>query len=307
LEFQQMRYFVKVAECSNFTRAAEELYVTQPMLTRAIKSLEDDLGAKLIERTSKSFRLTDAGKLFYQQACEMLHKYDDIFRSIEDVKSIQKGQVKMSIPGVLIDVYFAPLLARFGKEHPGVDISIIEEGSKDTVKSVMAGKVDLGLAMLPIEFSSEMNINIIISDEAHVLMSKQHPLSKYQVIPIEELRNESIITFGDTSTLHDEFLKLCSVHGFKPHLTYKTLMANFTFQMVSMGQCIALLPNPIIQHFITDDLTSRPIDPSIKWDIAIINNRNRYCSYAATHLITFMRNYFAELTELQKKTVEQKQ
>ncbi|MPN58394.1 hypothetical protein SDC9_206099 [bioreactor metagenome] len=75
-------------------------------------------------------------------------------------------------------------------------------------------------------------------------------------------------------------------------------MANFTFQMVSMGQCIALLPRPVIQHFLTDDLTSRAIDPSKKWDIAIIHQKNRYCSYAAAHLIEFMRNYFAEMAEL---------
>lgn len=291
-----MRYFVKVAECANFTHAAEELYVTQPMLTRAIKALEEDLGTKLIERTSKSFRLTDAGILFYQQASEMLNKYDDIYRSIDDIKSIKKGQVKLSIPGVLIDVYFAPLLARFGEEHPGIDINIIEEGSKDTAKSVMSGKVDLGLAMLPIDSASNMNINIVISDEAHVLMSKKHPLAKYSVIPVEELYTQSIITFGETSTLHDEFLKLCFSKGFKPRITYKTLMANFTFQMVSMEKCIAFLPRPIISHFITDDLTSRPISPSIKWEIAIISKSDRYCSYATANLISFMRKYFDELT-----------
>lgn len=296
MEFQQMRYFIKVAECANFTSAAKELYVTQPMLTKAIKALEDDLGTKLIERTSKSFRLTDTGQLFYKQACEILLKYDDIYQAINDVKSIQKGQVKMSIPGVLIEVYFAPMLAKFGREHPGIDINIIEEGSKDTVKSVMSGKVDLGLAMLPIEYASEMNIYIIISDAAHVLMCEKHPLAKYSVIPIEELQDQPIITFGDTTTLHSEFLKLCTQRGFKPHLTYKTMMANFTFQMVSMGQCIALLPYPVIKHFITDDLISRPIAPSIDWNIAIISKKDRYCSYAAAHLLAFMRDYFAQLT-----------
>ncbi|MEA4895113.1 MAG: LysR family transcriptional regulator [Oscillospiraceae bacterium] len=300
MEIQQLRYFVKIAECSNFTRAAEELYVTQPMLTRAIKTLEDDLGTKLIERTSKYFCLTDAGRLLFQQASDMLHKYDDIYRSIDDVKTIRKGHVKMSIPGVLIDVYFAPLLARFGKEYPGIDISIIEEGSKDTVKSVISGKADLGLAMMPIESASEMNINLVISDKAYVLMSKMHPLSKYDIIPIEELKDQPIITFGDTSTLHDEIMKICSQCGFKPNMPYKTLMTNFIFQMVSMGRYVAILPRPVIEHFITDDLTSRPTDPSIKWEIALMENRNRYCSHAANHFITFLRNYFDELTSMEK-------
>lgn len=295
MEFQQMRYFVKIADCASFTRAAEQLYVTQPMLTKAIKALEEDLDVKLIERSSKSFRLTDAGIMFYQQAQEILNKHDDIFRSIEDTKLVRKGQVKMSIPGVLIDVYFAPLLARFGKLHPGIDINIIEEGSKGSVKSVLAGNADLGLVMLPIEFTSELNVDVVIRDEAQVLMSRSHLLSQYSVIPIEELRNESIITFGDTSTLHSEFVKLCMQHGFQPHLPYKTLMAHFTLQMVTAERCIALLPRPVIQHYASEDLVSRSVEPAIKWNIAIISNKQRYVSHAASHLIEFMRDYFAKL------------
>lgn len=280
MEFQQMRYFVKLAEYSSFSRAASQLYVTQPMLTRSLKALENELGTELIERTSRSFRLTDTGKLFYRQTKEILEKYDDIYRSIEDIKSNRTGQVKMSIPGVLIDVYFAPLLTQFSRDYPGIDVSIIEEGSKDTVKTVLDGNADLGLVMLPIESSAEMNVRVVINDVAHLVVNKNHSFVECSVVPVERLRHESIITFGVTTTLHDEFLKLCAEHGFVPRLSYKTLMTNFTMEMVATGQCIALLPAPVSQHFLIDGLTTRPLDPPLIWNIAIIYKKSRYCSYA---------------------------
>ena len=77
MELHHLRYFVEIARNKSFTRAAEQLYITQPMLTRVIKQLEEELDAKLIERTSKSFRLTDVGEAFYLQAQDLLLRYND--------------------------------------------------------------------------------------------------------------------------------------------------------------------------------------------------------------------------------------
>ena len=128
MDIQQLRYFVEIARNKSFTRAAEQLYITQPMLTRVIKQLEQELNAKLIERTSKSFRLTDVGEALYLQAQDLLVRYSDLYRTINDVKSIQSGEVRLSTPGVLLDMYFAPLLVQFRKKFPGIDINILEEG-----------------------------------------------------------------------------------------------------------------------------------------------------------------------------------
>ena len=148
MEIHHLRYFVEIARNKSFTRAAEQLYITQPMLTRVIKQLEEELDAKLIERTSKSFRLTDVGEAFYLQAQDLLLRYNDLYRTIDDVRSVRSGEVRLSTPGVLLDMYFAPLLAQFRNKFPGIDINIVEEGSKLVVKAVLSNQADLGMVML---------------------------------------------------------------------------------------------------------------------------------------------------------------
>ena len=108
MEIQQLKYFVEVVRQQSFTKAAAQLFVTQPMLTRSIKHLEEELNVRLLERTSKSFCLTDAGRILYERVQDFLLQYDDIFRTMTDVRSARVGEVHMSIPGVLLDVYSRP-------------------------------------------------------------------------------------------------------------------------------------------------------------------------------------------------------
>ena len=98
-DIQHLKYFVEVVRQESFTRAAAQLFVTQPMLTRSIKQLEESLNVLLIERTSKSFHLTDAGRILYERAQEFLMQYEAIFQTMADVRSVKTGEVRLSIPG----------------------------------------------------------------------------------------------------------------------------------------------------------------------------------------------------------------
>ena len=129
MDIQHLKYFVEVVRQESFTRAAAQLFVTQPMLTRSIKQLEESLNVLLIERTSKSFHLTDAGRILYERAQEFLMQYEAIFQTMADVRSVKTGEVRLSIPGVLLDMYFPELFASFHRQYPGIDISLVEEGS----------------------------------------------------------------------------------------------------------------------------------------------------------------------------------
>lgn len=92
MEIQQLKYFVEVVRQQSFTKAAAQLFVTQPMLTRSIKHLEEELNVRLLERTSKSFCLTDAGRILYERVQDFLLQYDDIFRTMTDVRSARVGE-----------------------------------------------------------------------------------------------------------------------------------------------------------------------------------------------------------------------
>ncbi len=296
MDIQYLRYFVEVVRQKNFTRAANQLFITQPMLTKVIKRLEQSVGAKLIERTSKSFRLTDVGETFFAQAQDLISRYDDLFREIDDVKSSRTGTVNLSIPGTVLDLYFASLLTEFRYVCPDVDINILEQGSKRVIGDIRDGTHDIGLVMLPIQQLNMFDYKVVVEDRGCIMVNRTHPFAGRESVHFSELRDERIITFSDTAIFHDELIKRCEEFGFVPNIVYKTMMPSFIVQLIKAGQFVAVLPRPIVMHSKTDDLVAVPLIPQMDWKIGIIRRKDGYHSFAAKRLFEYMVTYFNRIS-----------
>ena len=297
MEIQQLKYFMEVVRQQSFTKAAAQLFVTQPMLTRSIKHLEEELNVRLIERTSKSFYLTDAGRILYDRSLDFLQQYDDLVQSMADVRSVRVGEVHLSTPGVLLDVYFPPLLARFHRRFPGIDISVVEEGSKLTAASVGSGRADLGMVMLPVDEPYRFESKTLLSNVCSLVVSRHHPFAQMSSVHIKDLKDETILTYSETATLHDTFIRMCGEWGFAPRIAYKSLMTRFCLRMVVMQQCVAVLPLSILQHDLCEELVTVPLEPVIPWEIAIIRRREGYRSFAANQLFSHICDHFSSLEQ----------
>ena len=295
MEIKQLKYFVEVVRNNSFTRAAERLFVTQPLLTRTIQQLEEELGVKLIQRTSKTFYLTDAGQVLFDHGQALFVHYDDVIQAVDDVRLATTGNVRMSIPGILLDFYFPDFFAQFRKKFPGIDISVVEEGSKPAASSVESGLADLGLVMLPVEKPGRFTINLLIKSTCQLVVHQSHPFAKQEVVRISDLKDETILTFSETATLHDIFIKMCEEHGFVPHIAYKSLMNQFDHEMIARNLCVAVLPLPFVQHDRYPELVSVPLEPEIPWEIAIIRRSSGYFSFAAARFFECISEYFSTL------------
>jgi DNA-binding transcriptional LysR family regulator len=296
MNIHHLRYFVQVIESKSYTKAAKLLMVSQPVLSRTISQIEKELDVELIQRSSKRFRITDAGEVLYQQALEVLQSHKNIYQRIEDLKSTDSaGQVSLSTPGVLLDIYFPQLLFQFYKKHPHIKIDVITEGSKQTVQSVFSNQAELGLVMLPISKSFNLESDIVTTSVVQLLVNKKHRFAQRKSVHISELEEERIITFNSTTTLYGAFVSRCEAEGFSPNIVYKTLMPTFIFEMVSLNHCIAVLPNPVIEKYITEELFSIPLEPLFEWEIAVVRKKEHYHSFAARHLFSFMQEYFSRL------------
>lgn len=292
MDIQQLKYFMAIAEHKNYSHAAKELFVTQPILTRCIKNLESELEVQLIERTSKNFRLTDAGETLYVHGASLLDQYQDLYRRINDTKNLKNGNVHISSPGVLLDMYFPSILTDFRTQNPGINISLIEEGSKKTAQSVLQGEVDIGIVMLPVANQYEMDVYPLLQDEVRLLARRDHPLANLAEVRIEQLEDVEIITYNSNATLYDAFVKLCMNHGFMPHIVYKSLMPLFIMETIALGSCIGVLPYPMIRRYEEDSLTSIRIIPNFPWEIAAILKKGRYRSYATQKLLEHIIHAF---------------
>lgn len=295
MDIQHLKYYVAIVECESFTKAADTLYVTQPMLTKTVRQLETELDATLIVRNSKHFSLTDAGTQFYKEAKSLLSHFQDMRRSVDDIKSGLSGHVQISLPGVLLDTYFPKLLLSFHQQHPHIKISVYEDGSKKTAAAICSGQADIGLVMLPLPDLSPFSVSLLMHDVCRLLVPKKHPLAKHKAISLQQLQDERIILFNDSSILHDAFIQLCTQEGFSPNIAYKSFMPNFIFDMVRQELCVAVLPSPIIERYLTDDLAVVDLTPTIQWHIAAITKQGRYLPFAARKLLSHIEEYFASL------------
>lgn len=294
---QQLLYFKTVAECRSFTRAAEKLYVSQPLLTRTIKCLEAELDVKLIERSSRSFHLTNSGEVLYQYAGQLLADYSNIRRAMHDPGTIEAGEVKLSIPAVLLDMYFSPVFLDFLKKYKYVSLSITEEGSNSVFESVKQQKSDLGLVMMP-EGSTSVpdcyTITPLISYQIGAVVCKNHKFARAPHISIGDLKSEQILTFGESSTLYLELLKMCRRQGFEPNINYKCLTTSFIAQMIAESFCVGVLPRPLIEHFLTPDLSLIDLEENCPWQISLIHDNTAYQSFAAKTMESYIIDYFSQ-------------
>ncbi len=135
MDLRQLRYFLAVATTKNFTRAAEQMHIAQPPLSRQIQLLEEELGVQLIQRNSRPVRLTEAGRLFYEQALQVLQRVDQMKKTAQQAgrnhrQSISIGYVPSTLYGGL------PVLVRiFRQRYPDTDVHLVDLGSSQQIRS----------------------------------------------------------------------------------------------------------------------------------------------------------------------------
>lgn len=293
MDIQQIRYFLEVAKHQSYSKAAQRLFVTQPVLTRCIKKMEKELGVCLIVRSTKSFVLTDAGQTLVEYGSRLLQQYADIHRRLQDTADAKSGQLRIASPGVLMDMYFPRLLTRYREEHPGVRVHIRESGSRSVVEDVLEGTADIGIIMLPLENTQRLQIYPLVQDRICVLVNRAHPFAKEKSVKIRQLQNVDLITYDRTTTLYHVFQDLCHKEGFQPDIVFQSGMPNFIMDTVALGSCVGVYPAPMLKQFTREDVVGVPIEPPVVWQIAMITNKERYLSYAAANFLEFAQTFLS--------------
>lgn len=150
----QIQYFLVAAERLNFTAAAEQLYITQPSLSRQIAAIEDELGVKLFDRSNNVVRLTDAGKALYERLSVFYQNYQSIVKEVRDISSGRRGHLNL---GILEDQYMPDALTlsirHLLQEHSDCEINIARFDSRSLFSGLLDGSLDAGLMLVYDEFS----------------------------------------------------------------------------------------------------------------------------------------------------------
>src|SRR2546430_1218498 len=173
MELHQLRYFVAVAELRHFTRAARNLRIAQPSVSRAIRVLEEELGTPLFHRMKGNVALTSAGEVLLPWARRVLAVVDGAALEVRELADLRRGRLAVGATPSLTTTLLPPALARFHAAFPGVELVLHEAGSRDLVRELEQGALDIALVILPLRHET-LETTPLLREELVVAVAPDH-------------------------------------------------------------------------------------------------------------------------------------
>ena len=242
MELHQLRYFVAVADEGSFTAAALRLYLSQPSLSVQIRKLEQDVGARLFERTSRQVVLTAAGSALLEHAQLALDQLERGRQRVAEVSGVREGEVRVGVLPSIGARMLPEVLAEFRRVHPRVDVRIVEHDvSREFEQLVRSGELDLAITRMPLTLSG-LRSDVLVREPVLLLVPAGHRLAGLQEAALHELAGEEIVGMRTGYGLRDLADQLLAEAGVRPRLVLETGQLAIVHGMVAAGMGVALLP-----------------------------------------------------------------
>jgi DNA-binding transcriptional LysR family regulator len=259
MDLRQLEYFVAVAEERNFTRAAERVHISQSGVSAQIRQLEHELGAELFDRSARRATLTVAGKAALKHARAALAAAAAVGQAVGEVTDLIRGRLTV---GMVIGCTITPLfdaLAAFHCEHPGVEISLLEDNSDRLVEGVRAGTIDLGLIGTAAATPDGLDALTIISERLVAAVPAGHPLAKLRRVTLRDLSSYPIVCMPPGTGLRTAFDLACVAQSLKPVIALQASAADAIADLGTRGLAVAILSDSMAARY-RDRLTALTID-----------------------------------------------
>ncbi|WP_405454410.1 transcriptional regulator CynR [Streptomyces achromogenes] len=279
LELRHLRYLLAVAENGTFTRAAEELHLSQPTLSQQIKQLERMLGAQLLDRTGRTVRLTDAGEAYVHHARRALRDLAAAERAVHDVRDLTRGHLRLAVTPTFTVYLTGPLAAELHSRHPGITLTLREMTQDRIEAGLLADEIDLGIAFAGTHLPG-ITATELFTEALTLVTSARHPADDRRALPVEELaRMQLALLTGDFATrthIDDYFAR----HGISPRTAVEANSIQALIAIVRRTTLATVLPDAIAQDH--PHLTRTPLDPPLPVrSVALLTRADAYRSAAA--------------------------
>jgi len=243
MELRHLRYFVAVVEIGSFSKAAQVLYVAQPALSLQIQQLENELGARLLARSSRGVTPTAAGKALLPEARSILRHAGLLARIVGAVDERASGVIRIGFVPSSTHTVLPRLITKLRSKLPGVNLIVREMSTAAQCAALLNGNIDLGIARPPIARAG-IAIAAHIAEPFCLAVAAHSPLASVAHIDLAMLGEEPFIGFSraDAPAYYDQIISLCINNGFSPKLEYEAGTVYTMLDMVASGLGIAIVP-----------------------------------------------------------------
>ncbi|HMM79705.1 MAG TPA: LysR family transcriptional regulator [Pyrinomonadaceae bacterium] len=290
MDINQLEVLVTVAREKSFSRAAEALDRTQPAISQAIRRLEDDVGEKLFDRSSKDGTLTYAGEVLLEHAEAMLSLRANAKNAIRELKGLRRGKVTISANEHTV-FFLLPVIEKFLRRHPTIKIEVQRGVASRIPKQITAREVELGVISFSPDDTSLVSVPIA-TDDLVMIVSPEHPLAGRSTVSISDVADENFIAHNAPSPYRRRVIEAFAKHRVELQISVELPSLEAIKLLVMKKVGVALVPRLAVRAEIENGRLSEISIRELKLtrELNIIYRRNAQLSHAAEAFLEAARS-----------------
>jgi len=277
LNFNKLRIFYEAAKTKNFTKAADNLFITQPAISSQIKSLEEEIGFKLFVKIGKKCELTPAGLMLFEAVKKIFEYEKEILYMIDDIRKSKKGILRIGAVQTYVKHILPLLILKFYSRYPNIKIIVEEDSSLEIYNGLLNQKYDIAfIGNINISTNNDVVLIPFTKHKLFLITSPEHKLSKKQKIKFKDLKNESFVLREKNSAIYQTLIDTFHKYNLNPNILIETNNVDLIKDIVKKGKALSFLVYSNIKQDLEEgSLKIIPIDDEkifLKVFIAVKND-----------------------------------
>jgi len=289
MDFDQLTTFLEVVKLSSFSRAGQKLFRSQPAVSAQIRQLELEYGERLLNRTGKTVRLTQAGEALFEYASRLLTLRNESLRAVADQATEPRGTLAIGANEATCLYVLPEIFAEYHRLYPSVQISIYRNFSLKVVQKVEEGSIDVGIVTLPVK-SPSLRVHPIFRDRVMLVVNPKNPLAKHKTVSASDIAQQPLIfpKTGSTRQLLDKFFQ---PYRSQIRVTMELPSVSMIKRFVAAGLGVSL----ISASFVRDEVRAGKLKlvaiqgAELSRELGLVYRRDRTLPRSASVFITLIR------------------
>jgi LysR family carnitine catabolism transcriptional activator len=283
---RQFRAFLALSEHRSFTRAARQMNVSQPAFSELIKSLEDQLGLRLFDRSTRSVQLSVEGQDFIASAQQAVDSFDGALSSVRDTAALRRGRVSIALLPSLAAAWLPDVLRTYRKKYPSIQVDVWDVLSERCIEFVAAGSADMALAAVRAD-TPDILAERFCADDFYLVCKPDHPLAEVKSLRIQDLQQYPFVHLARTSSVR-QYLE-AAFHPRTMNSVMEVEQLATVVGMVSAGLGISVIPALALFYFKHPGIVTRRLTfRHLKRQIFLARRRHEALSLPAQALYQMM-------------------
>lgn len=292
MEFRQLEYFVSLAQAKTFSKAADQVHVSQPALSQGIQKLEEELDVQLVERMGKQIKLTSEGEKFLPEARSVLDAVRSAESAVDSGADGLDGTLRLGVIPTIAPYFLPTLINRLEPDENNLEVEVEEQQTDPLLNQLKIGKVDHLLLSPPIP-EEGLTITSVGEEPFYLAVHADESLAERDAISVDRISDEPILLLEEGHCLRDQTLSFCQRNKFSPNVVFQGSSLQSILNLIASGYGYTFVPEMVVEGRSVPGVRYVPItDPTPSREIILVRRDSTDLTEFEDHVYDVVERWF---------------